>query len=99
MAKSGVWHGSGSRIMALRRWRRALARSAKWGDGYFSGEWVRGDNLSTSFSVTVPAVTSAASGTVAATWLTNATVTKCEAAVSCSATIQGAGSFPAVVAP
>ncbi|MDP1823711.1 MAG: hypothetical protein Q8L48_10725 [Archangium sp.] len=61
--------------------------------------WGEGTNLPSSFSVTVPAVTSAASGTVAATWLVNTVVTKCEGAGSCSATIQGAGSFLAVVAP
>lgn len=61
--------------------------------------WGDGANLPTSFSVTVPAVTSAASGKVSATWMVNAAVTKCEGATSCTATIQGAGSFAAVVAP
>jgi hypothetical protein len=61
--------------------------------------WGEGTNLPSSFNVTVPTVTSAASGVVAATWLVNAAVTKCEGVGSCSATIQGAGTFPAVVAP
>lgn len=61
--------------------------------------WAEGSALPAAFSATVPAVTSAASGTVAATWLVNTTVTKCEGVASCNAIIQGAGSFLAVVAP
>jgi hypothetical protein len=61
--------------------------------------WGEGSNLPSTFSVTVPAVTTAASGTVAATWLVNTVVTKCEGAKSCTAIIQGAGTFPAVVSP
>ena len=61
--------------------------------------WTEGGNLPTSFSATVPAVTSAASGTVAASWIVNTMVTLCEGAASCTATIQGASTFPAVVAP
>ena len=61
--------------------------------------WLDGVNLPSSFSVTVPAVTAAASGSVAATWLVNAAVTQCAGVESCTATIQGAASFPAVVAP
>jgi hypothetical protein len=61
--------------------------------------WGEGGNLSSSFSVTVPPVTTAASGVVAATWLVNAAVTKCEGVGTCTAAIQGAGTFPAVVAP
>ena len=60
--------------------------------------WGQGGNLSSSISVTVPAVTSAASGVVAATWEVKTAVTKCEGA-TCSAFVQGAGTFPAVVAP
>ena len=61
--------------------------------------WGEGSNLPSSFSVTVPSVNAAASGTVAATWLVNTAVTSCEGAASCTATIQGAGTFQAVVAP
>ena len=61
--------------------------------------WGEGANLPSNFSVTVPPVLAAASGTVAATWLVNTAVTLCEGASSCTATIQGAGTFPAVVAP
>lgn len=61
--------------------------------------WTEGSNLPTSFSATVPVVTSAASGTVAASWIVNTMVTLCEGAASCTATIQGASTFLAVVAP
>ena len=61
--------------------------------------WDQGVDLQSSFTVTVPAVTSAASGTVSATWMVKAAVTKCEGVSSCVATIQGAGSFSAVVTP
>lgn len=61
--------------------------------------WDQGADLQSSFSVTVPAVTAAASGSVAATWMVKAAVTRCEGVTSCGATIQGAGSFAAVVAP
>ncbi len=61
--------------------------------------WTEGTNLPSSFTATVPNVTNAASGTVAATWLVNTTITRCEAVANCSATIQGAGTFLAVVAP
>lgn len=61
--------------------------------------WDQGPSLPSTFTVTVPAVTAAASGIVAATWMVNAAVTKCEGVTSCSATIQGAATFPAVVAP
>lgn len=88
------------------RWNAAppTAGTTSWNviftpEGGAAVTWGEGTNLPSSFSVTVPTVTSAASGTVAATWLVNATVTKCEGVGSCSATIQGAGSFPAVVAP
>jgi hypothetical protein len=68
-------------------------------DGSGPITWLEGASLPTSFSVTVPNVTSAASGQVSATWLVNAAVTQCAGVDSCTATIQGAGSFPAVVAP
>lgn len=61
--------------------------------------WGEGGSLPANFSVTVPTVTTAASGTVAATWLVNTAVTLCEGAANCTATIQGAGTFQAVVAP
>jgi hypothetical protein len=61
--------------------------------------WDQGAAMQSSFSVTVPAVTAAATGSVAATWLVKSTITKCEGGASCEATIQGAGSFTAVVAP
>jgi hypothetical protein len=61
--------------------------------------WTEGSNLPSSFSATVPSVTAAASGIVAATWLVNSTVSNCEAVANCVATIQGAGTFNAVVAP
>lgn len=61
--------------------------------------WTEGTDLPSSISVTVPAVTQAASGTVAATWLVKTAITKCEAVANCEATIQGAGKFLAVVAP
>ena len=60
--------------------------------------WGEGANLQSSFTVAVPTVTAAASGTVAATWLVNSKIAKCEGA-TCDATIQGAGTFQAVVAP
>ncbi len=60
--------------------------------------WAEGANLQSSFTVPVPMVNAAASGTVAATWLVNSMITKCEGA-ACEATIQGAGTFQAVVAP
>ena len=61
--------------------------------------WLEGANLPTAFSVTVPTVSTAASGSVSATWLVNVAITQCAGVDSCTATIQGAGSFPAVVAP
>jgi hypothetical protein len=61
--------------------------------------WTEGTNLPASFSATVPAVTTAASGTVAASWIVNTMVTLCEGAASCTAMIQGASTFPAVIAP
>lgn len=61
--------------------------------------WTEGTDLPTSINVTVPAVTQAASGSVAATWIVKTAITKCEAVARCEATIQGAGKFPAVVAP
>ncbi len=61
--------------------------------------WTEGTDLPTSITVTVPPVTQAASGTVAATWMVKTAVTKCEAVASCEATIQGAGKFLAVIAP
>jgi hypothetical protein len=60
--------------------------------------WDQGADMQASFTVTVPAVTAAATGVVAATWLVKSAITKCEGA-ACEATIQGTGSFTAVVAP
>ena len=61
--------------------------------------WTEGTELPSSISVTVPAVTQAASGTVAATWMVKTAITKCEAVANCEVTIQGAGKFLAVIAP
>lgn len=61
--------------------------------------WFEGTQLPSTFTVTVPPITAAASGKVAATWLVNAAVTRCEGVASCSATLQGAGTLSAVVAP
>lgn len=61
--------------------------------------WTDGPSLPTVFSVTVPQVTAAASGVVAATWLVNTSVTNCAGLSNCTASIQGAGTFNAVVAP
>ena len=61
--------------------------------------WTEGTDLPSAISVTVPAVTPAASGTVAASWMVKTAITKCEAVANCEATIQGAGKFLAVVAP
>ena len=60
--------------------------------------WDQGTDLQSSFTVTVPAITNPATGNVAATWLVKSAITRCEGA-SCEATIQGSGSFTAVVSP
>jgi hypothetical protein len=61
--------------------------------------WTEGASLPSSVSVTVPTVPTAASGTIALSWVVNTMVTLCEGAASCAATIQGASTVPAVVAP
>lgn len=61
--------------------------------------WGEGANMPSTFSVTVPAVTSASSGVVTASWLVNSSVTKCEGAGACESIIQGQVQFNAVVAP
>lgn len=61
--------------------------------------WAEGTSLGSTLTTAVPTQTASASGTVALTWLVATMVTKCEVATSCSATIQGAASFPAVLQP
>jgi hypothetical protein len=61
--------------------------------------WGEGTNLASTFQATVPAVTSATSGVVRASWLVNATVQACEGAASCTVTVQGSADLNAVVVP
>lgn len=61
--------------------------------------WTEGTSLGSTLTSAVPTRTVSASGTVALTWIVNSMVTKCEVATACTATIQGAANFPAVVQP
>lgn len=67
--------------------------------GGAASTWGEGPSLPAQVDVTVPALDRAAAGTVALSWLVNASVTKCEAVASCELTLQGANSFAAVVSP
>jgi hypothetical protein len=61
--------------------------------------WAEGSTVGSTLTTPVPNQTSSASGTVTLSWLVNSTVTKCEVATACTAIIQGAASFPAVLQP
>ena len=61
--------------------------------------WGEGADLPHAFQVTVPAVTSATSGKVTASWIVNAAVQSCVGAKDCSVLVQGAAVLDAVVVP
>lgn len=61
--------------------------------------WTEGTSIPATVEVTVPAVDTSVSGTIALSWTVKTAVTKCEAVASCDLFVQGASLLQAVLAP